>query len=144
MEVFSRAFWKAIMFHKITPDKQKAKALLKMAEITLERLEKTELERYPSNSLVDYYEIIHKLLEAIAFQEGIKIKGEGAHQELIDFIAKEYQLGEQARQFLQQLRDYRNKISYEGFMIHKQYISMNQKRIKAIIIKLKKIQHTSN
>lgn len=128
------------MISKITPDKQKARALLKMAEITLERLEKTEVEKYPSNSLVDYYEIIHKLLEAITLQKGIKVKGEGAHQELIDFITKEYELGAQIRQFLQQLRDYRNRISYEGFIVQEQYICINQKKIKGIIIQLKQIQ----
>ncbi|GEM_PF-4726350 len=32
------------MIVKITPDKQKARALIKMAEITLERLEKTVIE----------------------------------------------------------------------------------------------------
>lgn len=128
------------MISKITPDKQKARALLKMAEITLERLDKTEVEKYPSNSLVDYYEIIHKLLEAITLQKGIKVKGEGAHQELIDFITREYELGAQIRQFLQQLRDYRNRISYEGFIVQGQYISINQKKIKGIIIQLKQIQ----
>lgn len=57
------------MISKITPDKQKARALLKMAEITLERLEKTEVEKYPRNSLVDYYEIIQieRKLKALLF-----------------------------------------------------------------------------
>ena len=95
------------MINKITPDKQKALSLLKMAEITLERLENTDIGRYPSNSLVDYYEIIHKLLDALASQNGIKVKGDGAHQELIDYICKEYSISEQTRLFLQQLRDYR-------------------------------------
>ncbi|MBS3145261.1 hypothetical protein J4414_00445 [Candidatus Woesearchaeota archaeon] len=67
------------MITKITPDKQKSQALLKMVEITLERLEKTDKKSYPSNTLVDYYDIIHKLLEAIALKGGIKAKGEGSH-----------------------------------------------------------------
>lgn len=72
------------MITKIRPDKQKAESLRKMAEITLERLKKTDMEEYPSNTLLDYYDIIHKLMEAIALKEGTKIKGEGAHQELIE------------------------------------------------------------
>lgn len=74
------------MIIKIKPDKQKTEALKKMAGVTLDRLGKTEIEKYPSNTLLDYYDIIHKLLEAIASKEGIKIKGEGAHQELIDYV----------------------------------------------------------
>ncbi len=125
------------MITKITPDKQKAQALIKMAEITMERLEKTKISEYPSNTLVDYYDIIHKLLEAIALKEGTKAKGEGAHQELIDHVAKQIKLDEQTRQFLQQLRDYRNRVSYEGFMIQKNFIVTNQEKIKAIIGRLK-------
>ena len=91
------------MIIKVEPDKQKAESLKKMAEITLERLHKTDLEKYPSNTLIDYYDAIHKLLEAITSRNGIKIKGEGAHQELIDYVARQYNLDEKTRQFLQAL-----------------------------------------
>jgi hypothetical protein len=104
---------------KVRKDENKSKSLVKMAEITLERLKDTNMEKYPSNTLLDYYDILHKLMEAITIKNGIKAKGEGAHQELIDFISKEYGLNEQNRIFLQQMRDYRNRISYEGFMISK-------------------------
>ena len=115
---------------------QKAEALKKMAEITLQRLLETYTINYPSNTLVDYYDVIHKLLEAIAAKQGIKIKGEGAHQELIDYIAKQHRFDEQIRLLLQQMRDYRNRISYEGFMVPKNYILIYEKKIKKIIKKL--------
>ncbi len=118
---------------EIQPDKQKAKSLKKMAEITLERVGETDVNKYPSNVLVDYYDIIHKLLEAITMLEGTKIKGEGAHEELIEHVAKSYGLDEQARQLLQQMRDYRNRNSYEGFMINKNYVLLNEKKIKELI-----------
>ncbi len=124
------------MITKITPDEQKADALRKMAETTLERLEQTDKEKYPSNALVDYYDAIHKLLEAITLREGIKIKGEGAHQELIDYIAKSRGFDELTRQFLQQMRDYRNRISYEGFTVHKNFIILNERKIREVIEKL--------
>lgn len=124
------------MITKVKPDKHKSESLKKMAEITLERLEKTDIEKYPSNTLLDYYDVIHKLMEALTLKEGIKIKGEGAHQELIDYISKKYDFGEQMRQFLQQMRDYRNRISYEGFMMHKNYIMLNKERIINILKKL--------
>ena len=121
------------MIVMIQPDKQKSQALKIMAEVTLERTNETDVSKYPSNILVDYYDIIHKLLEAITIREGIKIKGEGAHEELIDYVAKNHGLDGQTRQLMQQMRDYRNRISYEGLMISKNYVLLNEKKIKELI-----------
>ena len=121
------------MITRVKPDKQKSESLKKMAEITLERLDKTDMEKYPSNTLLDYYDVIHKLMEALTIKEGVKIKGEGAHQELIEYIAKQQNISEQTRQFLQQMRDYRNRIYYEGFIVHKNYIILNKGKIQTII-----------
>ena len=124
------------MITKIKPDKQKSESLKKMAVVTLERLGKTEIEKYPSNTLLDYYDTIHKLMEALTLKGGIKIKGEGAHQELIDYTAKHHGFDEQTRQFLQQMRDYRNRIAYEGFVVHKNFILLNREKITSIINKM--------
>jgi len=121
------------MIKKTKPDKQKSESLRKMAEITLERLNKTDMESYPSNTLLDYYDVVHKLMEAITLREGIKVGGEGAHQELVEYIAKKRKIDEQTRQFLQQMRDYRNRISYEGFIVHRNYINLNKAKINKII-----------
>jgi hypothetical protein len=119
------------MIIKIQPDKQKAIALRKMAEITQKRLEETEIEKYPSNSLTDYYDIMHKLMEGLTLREGIKIKGEGAHTELINYIAKEHNLEEIERDFIQQMK---------GFTINKNFIILNRERIVDIIKKLMTLQ----
>jgi hypothetical protein len=132
------------MIFKITPDMQKAKALGKMAEITRERLEKTDKGSYPSNTLVDYYDILHKMLEGITFLWGFKARGEGAHQELIDFVAKKCNLSEQQRVFLQQLRDYRNRVSYEGFIVQRDFIDTSVEKINELIVKLHKILNERN
>ena len=124
------------MITKVKPDKQKSESLKKMAETTLERLGKTEIGKYPSNTLLDYYDTIYKIMEAITLNEGIKIKGEGAHQELIDYTAKHHGVNEQKRQFLQQMRDYRNRIAYEGFVVHKNFILLNKEKITLIINKM--------
>ena len=124
------------MISKVRPDRQKAESLKKMAQVTLERLNETDEKKYPSNTLVDYYDVIHKLMEAITSNEGIKVKGEGAHQELIDYVARKHSFDEQTRLFLQQMREYRNRISYEGFMINKNYVVLNESKIKDIIEKL--------
>jgi uncharacterized protein YutE (UPF0331/DUF86 family) len=129
------------MIANLSPDNQKAESLRKMAEITLERLQNTDMEKYASNTLLDYYDAIHNLMEAITAMEGIKVRGEGAHQELIDYLAKRRIFNEQTRQFLQNMRDFRNRISYEGFTVHSNYIKLNkgliEKTIKSLIAHMK-------
>ena len=127
------------MITNIQPDKQKASSLQKSAEKTLERLNYTEKEKFPTNTLTDYYDIIHKLLEAITLAEGIKINGEGAHQELIDYVIIKNSLGTKMQVFLQQMRDYRNRASYEGFNVNSDYITANNSFILEIINKLKDV-----
>ena len=113
------------MITKVQPDTQKAESLRRLAKITFERLKTTDQEKYPTNTLNDYYEIMHKFMEALTLKEGIKFRGEGAHKELIDYISENHKLGEQKRQFLQQMREYRNRISYEGFTVNSEYIKQN-------------------
>src|SRR3989338_3672036 len=124
------------MITKVHPDAQKAQALIKMVMTTLQRLDETNKEKYQSNTLVDYYDAIHKLIEATTLSDGVKVKGEVAHQELIDYFASKYGVGEQTRQSLQQMRDYRNRIAYEGFTVSKNYVILNKTKITGIIQKL--------
>lgn len=124
------------MILKIEPDKQKAKSLKQMALITLERLRKTDLEKYPSNTLKDYYEIIMQLMKSLNYLNGVKIKGDKAHYETIEIICKRYNFKENLKIFLQDMRYLRNRISYEGFNIKVNYIKQNSKKIEDIIKKL--------
>lgn len=121
---------------KITSNKQKAKSLKTMAELTLQRLREIDALKYPSNTLTDHYDIIHKLMESLTNLEGIKIKGEGAHQELIDYICSKYKFSEADRIFLQELREFRNRINYEGFFVKETYVKLNKYKIELIIQKL--------
>ena len=126
------------MRHHIEPDKEKADSLKRTALLTLERLESTKMEEYPANTLKDYYDSIHQLMDALALIVGVKIKGDGAHQQLIDFMAEQNFIEEKTRVFLQEMRDYRNRVSYEGFMIDKDYITKYKTLIKSIINSLLK------
>ena len=120
----------------VRPDRNKASSLRRMAKVTLERLDGTDLFKYPSNTLIDYYNIIHLLMEAEAIGEGVKFKGEGAHVELIDHVARKNFPNQ--RIFLQDMRDYRNKISYEGFAIRESWLRSNDGKIRKVISKLEK------
>lgn len=122
---------------KITPDKEKSKSLLKMAEKSLKRLKETDTKKYPSQTLRDYYDILRQLMEGLASLEGVKSQGKGAHKKLIDWISNEYNLKENDRHFLQKMRKYRNRIEYEGFSIDFSYLERNETRIEDMIQKLK-------
>jgi len=128
---------------KKSPDKEKAKSLLEMAKITLNRLSKMDKKAFPSNTVLDYYNILHNLMEALSSIKGIKIKGKGAHYELIKHIYSEYGLDRSSEEFLQQLRELRNRISYEGFFIDKSFIERNDPRIENIINNLIKLVEDS-
>ena len=121
------------------PDKAKAKSLTEMAKITLERLKETDKEKYPSNTLTDYYNIIRKLMEALNALDGFKIKGEGEHFQIIDYVCDRYKIHISTKEFIQDLRDYRNRISYEGFSVKESFIESNASKIEKIISLLLKI-----
>jgi len=123
----------------IQSDIAKAKSLIQISKITLDRLNETEMEKYPSNTLKDYYDIIKGLMEALLYLEGVKMKGESAHYETIEHVCEKYKLGEASREFLQGMRDYRNRISYEGFNVQPNYVKQNKKKINSIIESLLKL-----
>ncbi len=124
---------------KVMIDKQRAIALNKTAIKTIERINETNTEKYAANILKDYYDAIHELLESITYLDGIKISGKGAHEKLINHISRIYNLGESNRIFLQELRSYRNRISYEGLSIDIDYVIRNKDKICVIVENLKAI-----
>ncbi len=127
------------MIIETNPDKSKAKSLTQMAKITLERLRETDKLKYPANTLTDYYDIIRELMEALNTLDGIKIKGDSAHLKMIVKICEKYNFGDGTRLFIQDLRDYRNRISYEGFNVKEEFIKSNAPRIEKIISLLFKL-----
>lgn len=123
----------------IKPDKQKAVSLKDVSIITLERLNETDIVKYPTNTLKDYYDIIKSLMEALNYLGGIKFKSDSSHYETIEYICKKYNFNESTRIFIQNMREFRNRISYEGFHVKSNYIIQNHKKIEKIIERLIKL-----
>ena len=73
---------------KITVDLQKAESMLRMGEITLGRIKETNREKYASNIVKDYYDILRDFMTIILLLDGYKTIGEGAHKTLIDYVEK--------------------------------------------------------
>jgi len=122
---------------KITPDKEKARNILKMVSLIKERIKKQEREKMAALIIADYYEIIKELITAILLIDGYKTL---SHKDLIDYIkekCKEFSIHEIS--VLDDLRALRNRIAYEGFFIEPSYLERNEPLFKEIIRKLENL-----
>lgn len=69
---------------RVTPDKERAKSIVKMVDTTLELVKTVDAGRFSSNVVKDYYDCIRELLSVILLLDGLKTQGEGAHKKLIE------------------------------------------------------------
>lgn len=125
---------------KTKPDKEKAKAILKMADTTLEMIKSIDLKKFPSLIIKEYYEIIRGLITAVLSADGVKTEGEGAHKRLINYLNENYkQFSQYEISTIDDLRIIRNRIAYEGFFVEESYLQRKIPDILKIIEKLRKI-----
>ncbi|MBW2965578.1 hypothetical protein KY342_00575 [Candidatus Woesearchaeota archaeon] len=125
---------------KITPNKEKAKSILKMVENTLDMIRIIDVSKFSSNITKEYYEIIRELISIVLLLDGYKTIGEGAHKKLIEYLESNYnQFGNYEILLIDDLRKIRNKIAYDGFFVKEEYIQRNLEDIQKIISKLKEI-----
>lgn len=122
---------------RVSPDKEKARSILKMATISLDMVKTIDLERFPSNVVKEYYDIIRELISTVLLLDGYKTYGEGAHMKLIEYLETNckrfsgYEIS-----VIDDLRNLRNKISYDGFFVQKDYVKRRKEIIEEIIAKL--------
>jgi hypothetical protein len=120
---------------KIRPDGEKAKSLLKVAELHEKRARMTPLPEMATLLVEEYYEIIKELVTAIMSCDGWKTTG---HELLVGYLAEFYPEFNHAEiSLIDQLRVMRNDIAYRGAMIDPEYLEQNRKSILAVIAKLK-------
>jgi hypothetical protein len=123
---------------RITPDLEKAKSILKMADITLEMIQSIDLERFTSNITKEYYDVIRELIGVVILLDGYKTYGEGAHKRLIEYLEDNYkEFKRDEINLVDNLRITRNKIAYDGFFVEKSYIERKLEDIDGIVKKLK-------
>ena len=131
------------MKEKITPNPERARSLLEMAENTdkylKELIAKFSQEENQSIIAREYYEVIRELISAILIADGFKIFGESAHKETVEYLKNFKQFSEQEISEIQDLRVKRNDSSYEGKQIKKPYIQNKKDRFDSIINKLQEI-----
>lgn len=123
---------------RVVPDRQKARSIMKMVDATLEMTGTIDAGRYPSNVLKEYYDILRELIAVIALLDGYKTQGEGAHKKLIEYLAEHYpEFKGHEIALIDDLRDARNRIAYNGFFITEDYLARKKKDILDVIGKLK-------
>ncbi len=120
---------------KISPDKERAKNILKMTELIGERIKLQDKTRMAALIISDYYEIIKELLTALLLIDGYKTL---SHKDLIDYIEQNYkEFTSHEISFMHELRMKRHKIVYEGLFVEYSFLKRNEAFIKQIIKKLK-------
>lgn len=127
------------MIIKITPDKERARSMLQMAESRRGFLKSFKHpEAYATITVENYYEIIKELCLAIGFVEGYKCIGENAHKESIQLMKRYKVFTTEDIEMMQDLRIRRNKSSYEGKPVEPIYLKNKEKDLLAVIEKLKR------
>lgn len=122
---------------KITPDKEKARSILKMISLLEERIKSQDKKKMAALIIADYFEIIKELITAILLADGYKTL---SHKDLIDYLKNKYsQFNANDISNLDSLRILRNRIAYEGFFIEFSYLDRNEVLFKDIIKKLKSV-----
>jgi hypothetical protein len=122
---------------KISKDKDKAKSLLKMANLRIEFWSDMKFDaKYTSIAVDGYYEIIKELLTALMYLEGYKSEN---HECLIAFFKQKYPELSYEAGILHQLKKIRNDIDYKGFFVSADYLKRNRLEFKHIIEMLQKI-----
>lgn len=122
---------------RVTPDKEKVKSILKMAETTLKMIETIDAKTFPSNIVKEYYDVLRELASAVMLLEGFKTQGEGAHKNIIEYLQRNNKINGYEFSFLDDLRITRNRIAYDGFFVAEDYLERKRKDIVAISEKLK-------
>lgn len=125
------------MIIKVVSDKEKVKSILKLIKEREEFVSTIDSEKFSTNVVENYYEIVKELTSALLLLDGLKSVGEYAHKDLIDSLLNYKQFSESDVLFLSDLRIKRNNNAYEGKKIDPVYLINNKSRILRLIKKLK-------
>src|SRR3989344_350121 len=122
---------------KVDVDKEKIKSMIKMANIEQGLIAEVKLDSNSASKLVkDYYEIIKELLIALMLSCGLKSDN---HECLISFFHTKYPNYEFEANAMHDLKNVRNRVSYDGYFVDEDYIKKNKLEFNHIIDLLKKL-----
>jgi len=121
---------------KVEPDLERVKSIVKMSKVRLKVLRNIKLDDETASVIAtDYYEVIKELLTALLLKDGLKSDN---HECLISYFKYNYNY-EYETKVIHKLKNVRNRVSYDGVFVKKDYISMNKLEFEHIISLLVKI-----
>lgn len=127
------------MLIKTNIDKEKAKSIYSLLSSRKRFIESLKIDETSSTVISEnYYEIIKELGVILLLLRGLKVYGEYAHKEILDYLEKENILTKEEAMISQDLRIKRNYSSYEGKPISKEYLLSKKEKLLKIIAKLNK------
>ena len=116
---------------KIEIDTEKISSLLKMVEVRKRVISQIKLDDETASVIVeDYYKIIQELLIGLLIKQGMKSDN---HECLISFFKYNYPNFQYEINIIYQLKNIRNRVSYDGVFVKKDYVETNELEIKHII-----------
>ena len=122
---------------KVKPDNEKINSIIKMCSIRLKVLKQIKIDEETASVIAsDYYEIIKELLTALLLKNGLKSDN---HECLISFFKQKFPEYEYEANIIHQLKNIRNRVSYDGVFVKKGYIDINKLEFEHIIKLLKKL-----
>ncbi|MGM5483243.1 MAG: hypothetical protein ACQESF_07305 [Nanobdellota archaeon] len=124
---------------RVTPDKEKARSILKMVDTTIEMIGTIDVSKYSSNITKEYYNVLRELIGIVLLLDGYKTYGEGAHKTMIEYIENYKEFARSEIILIDELRKTRNRIAYDGFFVEREFIERKLDDISNIIKKLKEI-----
>ena len=102
-----------------------------MVKIEQEILSKIDIDPNTASKLAkDYYEIIKELLTALLLSNGLKSSN---HECLISFFKAKYAKFEYETKIIHELKNIRNRVSYDGYFIDEDYINKNKSKFESVI-----------
>ncbi len=115
----------------VDKDIEKIKAILKMVRFESDIVSDIKIKDNTASKLAkDYYEIIKELLVALLLSYGLKSSN---HECLVSFFKMKYPKYEYEAKLIHELKNVRNRISYDGYFVGKDYITKNRAEFKHII-----------
>lgn len=126
-----------------SPNKSRAEFLINESnnsfEGLTERVEKIGINDKNANSIIkDCYDIIMELVRARLLLDGYTSSGQSAHEAEVSYL-KKVGFSDNEVSFLNELRYYRNSVTYYGKILNKDYAAKVFNFLNAILPKLKKL-----
>jgi uncharacterized protein (UPF0332 family) len=132
--------WKLCLkehIRNVEKDNEKIESIKKMSKARQKVLQNIELDEETASIIAaDYYEVIKELLIALLLKNGLKSDN---HECLVSYFKYKFPEYEYEAGVIHQLKEARNRITYDGVFIKKDYILRNKIEFENIIKMLFKI-----